>query len=493
MPGRLAALHRVPLAGASVQRTKRRGENYTGAKLTSMRMISRPMELVDEARKLCAVAARLEGPVGNRANTKALLIEPLLSVLGWDTSNLEHVVRDWPVAEDELISYALRVEGANVVLVESRGANENLDAASFVSGTLKRAENYDVRWWVLTNGLIYRLYKANEPFAKDDGLLFEVDLAAVAADSSADSRDSISLLSRDSLLGGDLERRGEELFTDGRVRAALQQLVANPSPEFLGAIAQALGTSQVPEDRLRTSLARALDQEASTPSNPTAPSASEPQPVTGAATRPPMAPEAEKVPVAAAPTTGAVPQADVRVPVGRAVHQTASAADAASTAESVMTLDRSTSRQSEPARSVVDESHPGPFAVGRAEHPLADHLAGKPAAIVELFDRLDEYGCSFGDDAMRRVGEHQVAYLRGRQLCFTLELQHHRIVMRLPLDPAAVQAWWWSTDATRYMIDIRAHGAGETEYSVSDVKQLDDAMQLIKLAYDRVAVPDLTA
>ena len=42
------------------------------------------MGLVEEVRKVLAAAGKLKGPAGNEANTKALLIEPMLAALGWD-------------------------------------------------------------------------------------------------------------------------------------------------------------------------------------------------------------------------------------------------------------------------------------------------------------------------------------------------------------------------------------------------------------------------
>ena len=41
------------------------------------------MGLVEEVRKVLAAAGKLKGPAGNEANTKALLIEPMLAALGW--------------------------------------------------------------------------------------------------------------------------------------------------------------------------------------------------------------------------------------------------------------------------------------------------------------------------------------------------------------------------------------------------------------------------
>src|ERR1019366_2240099 len=114
------------------------------------------MALVDDVRKLVGVAERLKGPVGNEANTKALLIEPMLSALGWDTTDLDHLVRDWPVNDStSTIDYALRIDDANVVLVEARGANERLDDEAFTDWAVNCVADKGVLWCLLTNGLTY--------------------------------------------------------------------------------------------------------------------------------------------------------------------------------------------------------------------------------------------------------------------------------------------------------------------------------------------------
>jgi hypothetical protein len=47
------------------------------------------MSLEGAVEKILSTADKLKSSGGNGANTKALLIEPLLSVLGWDTADLD--------------------------------------------------------------------------------------------------------------------------------------------------------------------------------------------------------------------------------------------------------------------------------------------------------------------------------------------------------------------------------------------------------------------
>ena len=58
---------------------------------------------------------------------------------------------------------------------------------------------------------------------------------------------------------GDLDRFGERVFTDGRVRQALADLAADPPAALLNAITTRLGHPNVPVDALKRSLARILD------------------------------------------------------------------------------------------------------------------------------------------------------------------------------------------------------------------------------------------
>ncbi len=88
------------------------------------------------------------------------------------------------------------------------------------------------------------------PVAMDQKLLFEVDLADVADGGVAPAK-PLRLLSRASLVNGELDLWGERVFTDARVRKVLSQLAADPPRGFLNAIEQAVGTPAVPRDRLK--------------------------------------------------------------------------------------------------------------------------------------------------------------------------------------------------------------------------------------------------
>ncbi len=209
--------------------------------------------------KVVANAEKLKANgVGNEANTRALLIDPMLSALGWDPSDLDQVEREVKVFEGTFLDYALKVDGAARLYVEAKGVSENLDDKKFIAQTINYANNDGVVWCVLTNGLRYRVYKTNEPETMDRKLLFEVELANGAAP-PADKANLLRLISRAAVTSGELDQFGDRVFTDGRVRKALSELGSDPPQAVLDAVAGKLGHPAVPVDALRRSLARVLD------------------------------------------------------------------------------------------------------------------------------------------------------------------------------------------------------------------------------------------
>jgi outer membrane biosynthesis protein TonB len=254
------------------------------------------MALLDDVRKISGIADRLQGPVGNEANTKALLIEPMLSALGWDTTNLDHVLRDWPLRDNSTIDYALRMGDENVMLLEARGVSESLDDQGFAGRAVNSSHAEGVLWCVLTNGLVYRVYRTDEEIPLDEKLAFEVDLRKAAVGSPADTA-NVPLLSRDSVADGSLALYGEQkVFTDPRVRAVLAQLAASPSDAFIDAINQAIGEHKVSRERMRASLGRVLVVE-TTPVAPRPSTVRAPEPPPA----PPEPPRAAPEPPTAAP------------------------------------------------------------------------------------------------------------------------------------------------------------------------------------------------
>lgn len=206
------------------------------------------MALPDTISAVLAAAQKLKsGTAGNEANTKALLIEPLLLALGWNLADIDTVEREVKVFEGTFLDYALKVDSIPRLYVEAKGMSENLADRKFMAQTINYANNDGVAWCVLTNGLRYRVYKTNEHVVMDQKLLFEVDLADESEPRSQKAK-LLGLLSHDAVEDGSLDSFGDRVFTDTRVRKALAELAADPSDPFISAIQSKLGHPLVSHD-----------------------------------------------------------------------------------------------------------------------------------------------------------------------------------------------------------------------------------------------------
>jgi predicted transport protein len=117
------------------------------------------------------------------------------------------------------------------------------------------------------------------------------------------------------------------------------------------------------------------------------------------------------------------------------------------------------------------------------ELSLDHHVGAKPAAMVDLFEQIDEFGRSLGADVSRRIRKFYVGYFAGKRSFFTVEVQRQRLILYLNLDPAAATPW--NEDAMRNVREIGHYGTGDTEYSLRTSAQLDEAKALIKQAYEK--------
>jgi predicted transport protein len=213
----------------------------------------------DTIAKVRATADKLKlGTAGNEANTKALLIEPLLLALGWDLGDIDSVEREVKVYDGTFLDYALKVSATPRLYLEAKSISGNLDDKRFVAQAINYANNDGVLWCVLTNGLRYRVYKTNEPVTMEQKMLFEVDLTSDAVPMS-EMANLLRLIGREAVLDGSLDSSGERIFTDARVRQALAELAAKPPKAFVSILTKQLGQPTVPDQVLQRSLGRILD------------------------------------------------------------------------------------------------------------------------------------------------------------------------------------------------------------------------------------------
>ena len=126
--------------------------------------------------------------------------------------------------------------------VEAKPAKKRLDDPKWVSQTINYANNEGVVWCVLTDGLRWRVFKANEPAPMEQKLAFEVLVDDLFDDDTRDRAESLfSHLTPAAVADGELQRLGTQVFVDTRVREALVSLLDDPHKKVVELIRAQLG------------------------------------------------------------------------------------------------------------------------------------------------------------------------------------------------------------------------------------------------------------
>lgn len=109
-------------------------------------------------------ATRYEGTLRrNEAATRAVLIDPVLRALGWDTSNTYMVEVEKTLSQTR-VDYALYNQSSDVkVIIEAKPLGEDLNHPSIFFSLLKYAFTYKIQDIFLTDGLSWRHFTNFDP------------------------------------------------------------------------------------------------------------------------------------------------------------------------------------------------------------------------------------------------------------------------------------------------------------------------------------------
>jgi len=156
-------------------------------------------------------------------NTKATLIEPVLTALGWNLQEIDEVRREYKrKPQDNPVDYALFLNRTGCLLIEAKSLEKDLSDRKWISQNLSYAAVLGVQWCVLTNGDEYRIYNSHETVDVEDKLFRSVQV------SGADAKlltDTLVLLSKDMMRGTLLDEMWKAHFIDRKVRAAIESLL----------------------------------------------------------------------------------------------------------------------------------------------------------------------------------------------------------------------------------------------------------------------------
>jgi len=167
-------------------------------------------------------------------NTKATLIEPLLSALGWDVEELEEVRREYRrKAQDKPVDYALFLVREPRLFIEAKALNEDLTNRKWASQILGYATVVGVRWCVLTDGDEYRLYNAHAEVDVDEKLFRSVRISISDEGQQLHTLQTLALVSKEKIGENLLNVLWNAHFVDRKVKGAVEQLFKTEDSELI--------------------------------------------------------------------------------------------------------------------------------------------------------------------------------------------------------------------------------------------------------------------
>ena len=187
-------------------------------------------------------------------NTKAALIDPLLSALGWDIEDIDEVSREYRrKAQDNPVDYALFMLRSPRLFVEAKGLEKDLSDRKWISQILGYATVVGVEWCILTNGDEYRLYNAHAPVDVEQKLFRVVRLSE--SDQDEYTLETLELLSKEKMGDNLLNVLWKAHFIDRHVSQALGELLQNDDASLIRLIRKR--TPELVPSEIRESLKRA--------------------------------------------------------------------------------------------------------------------------------------------------------------------------------------------------------------------------------------------
>ena len=110
-------------------------------------------------------------------NTKAALIDPILSALGWEIEELDEVSREYrQKSQDNPVDYALFLLRSPCLFIEAKSLEQDLSDRKWQAQVLNYATMAGVEWCILTNGDEYRIYNSHATAPVEEKLFRKVCL-----------------------------------------------------------------------------------------------------------------------------------------------------------------------------------------------------------------------------------------------------------------------------------------------------------------------------
>lgn len=194
--------------------------------------------------------------------TRIIFIDPMLQALGWDVRDPDEVQLEYPTIDGKSVDYVPKINRKPVLFIEAKSLNDQLTDVKSITQVVGYAANAGVEWCILTNGVIYKVYRSTEKAEAPDKLLFEVSIDPKEAEGRSIHQiaEQFNRFSRDSMARGVLDEIGEQIFTTGKIRKALDKLFINPPANLIKIIRSTIGDESIKPIQVKSALKRLWGQ-----------------------------------------------------------------------------------------------------------------------------------------------------------------------------------------------------------------------------------------
>ena len=302
--------------------------------------------------------------------------------------------------------------------------DDSLDDVKAITQVVGYAANNGIVWCILTNGIKWRVYRSVEKCPAPEKLMFELNLDPDASEAMAVDQIAKQMwrFSSEEMAKGTLDSLGEQIFTDGKVRKALDALMTDAPRNFLNLVRRAAGDDQLTTLRIKESLKR----------------------------------------IACESSTGDLSIVSMRSPE----YDTLKPAPHARSGDAARAGER---RRAKKGESPCDEAH---------------HLAGKPQEVIQLYLAIDRLCMSFAPSGVtRRYLQKYISYEYHKRSFFSVHVQQGGLRAWTHLKYANIDN---PPSFARDVSKVGHWGTGDVELRISNRAELEIASVLIRKSFEAI-------
>lgn len=153
-------------------------------------------------------------PDRNEAETKAKIVEPVLTELGWDFLG-DDVELEYPVdfaTTKTKVDYALKQNERPIVFVEAKALKSEVSYKN-IKQALDYSTHEDVRWCVVTNGRDWQIFDADKyNNRKQEIKATDARVEKISLENFDKRKESLEIISRGSIESGDTAKRVKSIW-----------------------------------------------------------------------------------------------------------------------------------------------------------------------------------------------------------------------------------------------------------------------------------------